>query len=565
MQYSPNGRILEKKHITTNNNANPPFLLPSTTGFTNYEYNNNKVLENDDFLSNFAVDRVYNNYEYDANGNMTKTTKYSLPLMQPSFPAILSSRNLYWNDSDQLQAMADYSNSAYYFYNYTGERTWKVVGPKITQTMSGTTIKYNKFNQSTYYLFPQVSVTNSNYTKHIFAGEERICSKIGNGQTNTIPAPTPPTQAEITAKRDNQINLMKKVYPNMCIRTTPISCAILNNANIMEYNLLKSSMNKITTPTTVYEDKQYFYLSDHLGSSSWITDKDGNALQHLSYLPFGEVFANQKASGSNFDAEFKFLGKELDAETGYTKTDNRYYWANAGIFLSVDPLCDERPWITPFNYAQNNPIGRSDKSGLLDDIDPTTSGYKEAQKAASENNAFGNMYKQWEKDPTKLIKFNHTSDGGGSIGYDGKNEAGQDVFNVNWDPNMTEKLGASGVYEESFHLKEAIEGIEMHFAQNKDGSWGCANLDIYDEVRAKKWVVGNVDIEPYFNIDKDNKGYTHYGFIKLLNKPEKIKNALMNGVGQKYPINSKGTNSTMYYTPSHFGGAYKNFSPIAKP
>ena len=37
MQYSPNGRILEKKHITTNNNANPPFLLPSTTGFNNYE------------------------------------------------------------------------------------------------------------------------------------------------------------------------------------------------------------------------------------------------------------------------------------------------------------------------------------------------------------------------------------------------------------------------------------------------------------------------------------------------------------------------------------------------
>ena len=324
-------------------------------------------------------------------------------------------------------------------------------------------------------------------------------------------------------------------------------------------------MNKITTPTTVYEDNQYFYVTDHLGSSAWITNKAGSAIQHMQYIPSGEIFVNQKVSGSTYDSEFKFLGKELDSETGYTKTDNRYYWANAGIFLSVDPLCDERPWITPFNYAQNNPIGRSDKSGLLDDIDPTTSGYKEAQKAASENNAFGNMYKQWEKDPTKLIKFNHTSDGGGSIGYDGKNEAGQDVFNVNWDPNMTEKLGASGVYEESFHLKEAIEGIEMHFAQNKDGSWGCANLDIYDEVRAKKWVVGNVDIEPYFNIDKDNKGYTHYGFIKLLNKPEKIKNALMNGVGQKYPINSKGTNSTMYYTPSHFGGAYKNFSPIAKP
>ncbi|MDY0315371.1 MAG: RHS repeat-associated core domain-containing protein, partial [Bacteroidales bacterium] len=314
-------------------------------------------MENDIILSNFVVqNKLYNNYEYDSNGNMTKITKYSLPLLQPSFPATLAKRNLYWNVEDQLLAMIDFDNSAYYFYNYTGERTWKVVGPKITQTMSGTTIKYNKFNQSTYYLFPQVSVTNSNYTKHIFAGEERICSKIGNGQTNTIPAPTPPTQAEITAKRDNQINLMKKVYPNMCIRTTPISCAILNNADIMEYNLLKSSMNKITTPTTVYEDKQYFYLSDHLGSSSWITDKDGNALQHLSYLPFGEVFANQKASGSSFDAEFKFLGKELDSETGYTKTDNRYYWAEAGVFLSVDPLCDKYPMLTPYNYAGNNPL-----------------------------------------------------------------------------------------------------------------------------------------------------------------------------------------------------------------
>ncbi len=108
-------------------------------------------------------------------------------------------------------------------------------------------------------------------------------------------------------------------------------------------------------------------LEKHICSKS-ISDKDGNALQHLSYLPFGEVFANQKASGSNFDAEFKFLGKELDAETGYTKTDNRYYWAEAGVFLSVDPLCDERPWITPFNYAQNNPIGRKDPTGLLDDV-----------------------------------------------------------------------------------------------------------------------------------------------------------------------------------------------------
>ena len=371
MQYSPNGRILEKKHITTNNNANPPFLLPSTTGFNNYEYNNNKVLENDNFSFNFALDRVYNNYEYDANGNMTKTTKYSLPLMQPSFPAILSSRNLYWNDSDQLQAMTDYSNSAHYFYNYAGDRTWKVVGAKITTTLSGIQRTYNVFNQSTYYLFPQVTITNSAYTKHIFAGTERICSKIGTGKSvDMLQLLLPPT-AQITAKRSQQTNLMKRTFSNLCISNLnppPIFlCAIVNGGNILSINLLSSSAAKITSTATEYEDLQYFYLSDHLGSSSWISDKDGNALQHLSYLPFGEVFANQKAQNSSFDTEYKFSGKERDTETGFDYFGARYYVSELGIWLSVDPMAEERSWITPYNYSQNNPVGRSDKSGMLDD------------------------------------------------------------------------------------------------------------------------------------------------------------------------------------------------------
>ena len=342
--------------------------MPSTTGFNNYEYNNNKVLENDNFSFNFALDRVYNNYEYDANGNMTKTTKYSLPLMQPSFPAIVSSRNLYWNDSDQLQAMTDYSNSAHYFYNYAGDRTWKVVGAKITTTLSGIQRTYNVFNQSTYYLFPQVTITNSAYTKHIFAGTERICSKIGTGKSVDILQLFLPPTAQITAKRSQQTYLMKRTFTNLCIPSfgpPPVFlCAISSGANILNTNLLASSMTKITSTATEPENLQYFYLSDHLGSSSWITDKDGNALQHLSYLPFGEDFANQKAQNSNFDTEYKFLGKELDAETGYIATDFRYYDPGLGVFLSVDPLSDKYPSLSPYAYCANNPVVLVDPNGM---------------------------------------------------------------------------------------------------------------------------------------------------------------------------------------------------------
>ena len=39
-----------------------------------------------------------------------------------------------------------------------------------------------------------------------------------------------------------------------------------------------------------YETMQFYYHPDHLGSSSYITNLDGEVVQHIEYVPFGEVF-----------------------------------------------------------------------------------------------------------------------------------------------------------------------------------------------------------------------------------------------------------------------------------
>lgn len=45
----------------------------------------------------------------------------------------------------------------------------------------------------------------------------------------------------------------------------------------------------------------------------------------------------------------------------------RFYDPVIGRFNTIDPLSDQRVWVSPFNYGQNNPINRNDPTGALDD------------------------------------------------------------------------------------------------------------------------------------------------------------------------------------------------------
>ncbi len=109
---------------------------------------------------------------------------------------------------------------------------------------------------------------------------------------------------------------------------------------------------------------QYFYHPDHLGSASFVTDREGAVCQHLQYLPFGELFVSQR--NCEFDSRYKFTAKELDNETSYTYFGARYYDSELSGWLSVDPMSDERRWVSPYAYCQWNPLILVDPSGMLD-------------------------------------------------------------------------------------------------------------------------------------------------------------------------------------------------------
>jgi RHS repeat-associated protein len=105
----------------------------------------------------------------------------------------------------------------------------------------------------------------------------------------------------------------------------------------------------------------YFYHSDHLGSSSLITNLDGEVTQHIEYIPYGEVFIEER--NNVWNTPYLFNAKELDEETGLYYYGARYLNPMDAMWLSVDPKAADAPGWSPYRAFFCNPIRYTDPDG----------------------------------------------------------------------------------------------------------------------------------------------------------------------------------------------------------
>ena len=106
---------------------------------------------------------------------------------------------------------------------------------------------------------------------------------------------------------------------------------------------------------------QYYYHSDHLGSTSLITDLDGGVVQHVEYVPFGEVFIEER--NNKWNTPYLFNAKELDEETGLYYYGARYYDPRVSVWLGADPMQEKYPNISSYAYCHNSPLIYVDPDG----------------------------------------------------------------------------------------------------------------------------------------------------------------------------------------------------------
>ena len=108
--------------------------------------------------------------------------------------------------------------------------------------------------------------------------------------------------------------------------------------------------------------RKKYYHTDHLGSATLITDDYAQIAEQIAYMPYGEDWIDIRHHGY-FGSAYKFNGKEKDDETGYSYYGARYYTDRLSIWLSVDPLADKYPHLSPYAYCADNPVMLVDPDG----------------------------------------------------------------------------------------------------------------------------------------------------------------------------------------------------------
>jgi RHS repeat-associated protein len=272
---------------------------------------------------------------YDANGNLSIQCRAGLGICAGTasvdvtgLPASHDHWSRYeWTEENRLrQVIKGGGDTTRFLYDASGERV-----VKFGRGSPGVTI--GQF----------FTIQNGHHaTKHVFAGTERVASKL-------IPV------AE-------QVALWQQggTATGGCVSS---GCALM-----------------AAGPKTVpLREETYYYHPDHLGSTSWMTDHEGKVHEHVEYFPYGEVWRDSRLDDDPGPEPrtpaYLFTSKEFDPETRLYYFGARYYDPKHAIWTAPDPIMSEyvkgssnHGVYLPVNlslyaYAAGNPVALKDANG----------------------------------------------------------------------------------------------------------------------------------------------------------------------------------------------------------
>ena len=291
-------------------------------------------------------------------------------------------RHHWCNEDGQMTAFVDNERCGFYGYNGNGERAYKLTGHSLLEQYNAGDINFQlSFDDAVLYVNPYFIVTPKGYTQHYYNGNQHIATKIG--KLSDLPRDIIDSSSFASERIANARSYMMTLLGTTEIQNVDTASVFVDIdgtalpelqwqcldedwalSTQVQYtsNLLQPILTGNTTHLDTRVSGTYFYHPDHLGSATWITNStNGLPVEFIHYMPFGEMWYNQQ--GSAYNERFRFTGKERDDETGYDFFGARYYASSLPLWLSVDPLADKYPYISPYAYCGWNPIKYVDPNG----------------------------------------------------------------------------------------------------------------------------------------------------------------------------------------------------------
>ena len=297
-----------------------------------------------------------------------------------------------------------------YTYNAAGERVMKVAGTMEDVYINGAPqgITFHETDNFTLYPASILSVNKNRFTKHYFLGDKRVASRIGTGLFNNVYGRNGSyvtAGQQDYAERMNQIEAQKEEYYKQLgvapgVPTEKGAYGDPENTGV-GYNTVITNLGDHTVPegwvqtpkhndtpntepgapiswndptnpddpqagygyipNNTTKEETFFYHSDHLGSTSYITDDKANITQYDAYLPYGELLVDEHSSSE--DLSYKFNGKQFDEDTGLYYYGARYMNPVTSLWYGVDPECYRNIHLGSYVYCSSNPIVRIDPNG----------------------------------------------------------------------------------------------------------------------------------------------------------------------------------------------------------
>lgn len=391
MGYDNMHRITSKRQILTQNNVqfngtlNAGYDLSYTYGtdtgkkfqLANVKDVNYRTEETPSESENVNNSHVY---EYDANGNLvyvnTSRTKKDGVADEKT-----AERKLKWDEENRLLASDDNGFVTNYWYDADGERTVKTSGESdqvyVNSEFAGGRTNTAKFSL---YVSPYlVANQGGRYTKHIYIGSQRVVSKIGDFDSygsdprriQYAGSETDGLSVDYKKKYAQQLQVIKDNYATFAVPYNGEDnndyvdgkgfCCNDGSLEAAQTRALARAAKNNFQEGDTYEKMQFYYHPDHLGSSSYITNLDGEVVQHIEYVPFGEVFIEER--NNIWNTPYLFNAKEFDEETGLYYYGARYYDPRVSLWISTDPMEDKFPSVSSYTYVINNPLNILDPNG----------------------------------------------------------------------------------------------------------------------------------------------------------------------------------------------------------